>query len=185
MIRGRGDSRRGLTIIEVLVSMALTVIIAAVGYRFYIMAKTVWLYTYEQGNLEGTAMIGLERIIHGVERDAEAIDGAQFNVAKGLIEAQDITTPPLGNTSNQIVFVDPQGATRSFSKIDDRLVYTDDAGSARDIIGGDVNTLLVSRDPADVGAADDVVYLRLILRKNVLDRQFEGQAETSVQPRNM
>ena len=176
--------KSGVTIIEVLVSCMLALIVVAISFRFYAML-TVWLCTFEQGNLERTAMIGLEKMIHGVDQDVEMIDGSPFNVAKGLIEAQSISTPLLGNASNQVVFVDSQEASRSFSQVDDRLVYTDDIGNSRNIIDEDVDQLTVSRAVADVGAADDVVYLRLILRKNVFIGQLEGQAETSVQPRNM
>jgi len=182
-------AKKGVSLIEVLISIVLAVIVVTIGYRFHGMAKAVWSYAYVQGDLERSAMTALEKMVHGIDVAAEVINGQTYNTSRGLLSANSVVTPVLGSETSQIQFIDPDGMTRSFTQITDRLVYSvvDLTGlnSSIDIIDEGVSQLSFSRMLADVENADDVVYIRLTLQRTVAQRVLSASVETSVIIRNM
>jgi len=176
-----GIRKRGFSIPEVIIGTLLLMVIMAVTYQFYSMAKVVWVYIYVQGDLERTAMISMERMIHGVDVDNVAVGAMAYNTPKGLQEARSIIQPAVGATASQLEFEDQDnpGVSRLFFQTADRLVYTDSLNNSRDLIEEGVQALSFTM------LAADVVQIDLTLQRNVLGRVMSSNSTTTVQLRNL
>jgi hypothetical protein len=174
-------SPQGFTIAEVIVGAVLLAIITAVSYQFYNISKAVWVYIYVQGDLERTAMIGLEQMIHGLDVENVVVSGQGYSTRKGVQEAGNIIQPAMGVSASQIEFEDQDtpGVSRMFFMQGDRLVYMDDLDNNRDIIDSDLQSLTFTR------LIDDVVVIDLTLQRVVLDRQLSANVTTTIELRNM
>jgi len=165
-------SKRGLTIAEMIVASVLVVIIAAIAYNFYVLAKDAWVHTFVQGGMQTEAILGVEKMLYGVDA-----------TRKGIVEAQDILTPLADGSSSQIEFVDQNDDTTSrlFFQQGDTLVYTDENNVNTVIIDGDVQALTFTR-PA---GRPDVVEIKLILEDEVRGRVITVNLSTSARIRNI
>ncbi len=163
-------SRRGMTIAEVIVASLIVVIIAAVAYNFYVLAKDTWLHAFVQGDMQTEAILGIEKMLYGVDA-----------TRKGIMEAQDIITPLVGAFSSQIEIVDQNDTTlsRLFFQLGDTLMYTDENNVSTVIINGDVQTLTFTRPTADV------VVIDLILQRAIRGKVITVDLSTSARIRNI
>lgn len=167
-----------MTIVELLISSLLVIVIIAVAYGVYTMARDVQVCVFEQGRMQNKALFILERMIHGVG-----------TARKGIEEAQDILSPAAGAAAAaQIQFVDQDDATmtRSFYLLNSEVRYIDSGGSDTRLdidtdVEGDVQTLTFTR-PAD---NDDLIEIGLILQKTVWGKSIVVDLSTSVRLRNM
>lgn len=163
-------NKSGLTIIEMLVSTFLIAVTLTLVYNFYILANNTSHYAFIQSSMQQEAMLCLEKMIRGVDN----VD------RKGIQEAQDITTPAVGDSDSQIEFVDQADASisRQFYLSTNRVVYQDEDGNARDLIPNNVKSLSFFRDE------DDLVEITLELEKAVLGKNVSVNLHTGVKLRN-
>ena len=163
-------SKKGLTIAEVIVASLLVAIIAAVAYNFYVLAKDTWLHSFVQGDMQTEAILGIEKMLYGVDA-----------TRKGIMEAQDIVTPLVGASSSQIELVDQDDDTlsRLFFQLGDTLVYTDEFNVNTVIIDGDVQTLTFTHPTADV------IVINLVLQRAIRGKVITVNLSTSARIRNI
>ncbi|MFH1753287.1 MAG: prepilin-type N-terminal cleavage/methylation domain-containing protein [Candidatus Omnitrophota bacterium] len=164
--------KKGFTIAEVIVASVLVVIIAAVAYNFYVLAKDAWFHVFAQGDMQTEAILGIEKMLYGVDA-----------TRKGVLEAQDIITPGDGTTTSVLRFVDQDdiNINRFFSKQADTLVYTNENGINTVIINGDVQTLTFTR-PA---GQPDIVDINLVLQRAIRGKVITVNLSTSARIRNI
>ena len=160
----------GLTIIEMLISAFLIAVTLILVYNFYILANNTSHYAFVQSSMQQEAMLCLERMIRGVDN----VD------RKGIQEAQDITTPAVGDSGTQIEFVDQADTSisRQFYLSTNRVVYQDENGNTRDLVHGNVQSLTFSRPQ------EDLVGIALSLQKTVLGKNISVDLFTAVKLRN-
>ena len=172
MRKRRTTNLRGVSLVELLVASILLVVVASVAYNFYIFAKNVWAHTSAQGNLQRDAMLGLEKMIHGVDADH-----------KGIHEAQAITTPGMGVSATQVEFTDGADAalSRRFYISGDALVYEDENNNNVNLIDENVKTLTFTRSPI----TESIITINIVLEKVALDKTISVDLETIVRARNM
>ena len=166
------NASKGLTIVEIIVACVLVVIITAVAYNFYVLAKDTWMHAFVQGSMQNDAILAIEQMVYGVG-----------STRKGIQEAQDIIVPIEGASTSQVEFVDQDddALTRLFFQNGDRLVYTDENDINSDIIDGSVQTLTFTR-PA--GQAD-LIQINLVLQRTVRGRAITVNLATSTRLRNI
>lgn len=161
----------GTSIIDVLVGLLLSVISMGIVYNFYVVTKMTWLYSVSQSDMQRNAMLGMEKIIHGV-------DAAH----KGVTEARDLFVPVQNSFGDVIQFEDSDapGVVRSFYLQGDKIVYMDENNNISDIIGSDVQSLTFTRP----NGRDNLVLIDFILQRTVLDKDITVEMSTAVELRN-
>lgn len=176
------NSHRGMTFVEVLITVALIgiIVIAGFGFNFFVdsyrLARDTFLYIYVYGDMQRKGMLGLEDMVRGREGH------------KGIQEAQDITIPAtVGAFGETIEFVDGEEdptaegyptTTRQFRKSSAKLQYVNASGGVTDIIDQDVNALKFTK------VQDDLVKIELELSKTALGKSITVDLKTYVKLRN-
>ena len=163
---------KGFTVVEMIVAAALIMVVISVAYYGYVLAKDAWLFVSVQGEMQRNAMLGVERMVHGV-------DGS----LKGLHEAQGIISPTPGNSDSSIEFTDGVNNTlsRAFGINTDKLEYVDEANNSSDLIDQDVQTVTFNRP----SGRDDLIEIGLVLQRVVAQKTITVNLNTSVKLRNM
>lgn len=167
----------GVSIIDVIVGLALSVIVAVVVYNFYELSTMTWSYSISQGSMQRTAMLGMEKMIHGV-------DAAH----KGIAEASDMFLPVQDNSGDAIQFEDPaaSGVSRSFYLAPsvvgarNRIVYMDENDNLSDVIESGVESLTFTRP----NGRDNLVLIEFSLVGTVLEKDITVNMSTAVELRN-
>jgi hypothetical protein len=164
MLKGSYCQKSGLTLLELLIALLITMLIVMGIWGIYIMALNTWSEGREQIAVQRQANIAMEKMIRGIEG------------SNGIREAYSADLPTL----NSIEFTSGiDGVERSFYLDDTGLMYDPDTSVTGDETNIDENTVVLM-----FTASARVVTITLGVQKTFRDKAVVSNLETEVTLRN-